>query len=88
MVSRELSKGKSSLLYHLQGESVGKVKAWLLKMQEEADLAIEAGATTSAQVLTAMRTAGMGHIDEGWVERYCYKIFGPLSKSNRRNIKI
>ena len=88
MVSRELSKGKSSLLYHLQGESVGKVKEWLLKMQEEADLAIKAGATTSTQVITAMRTAGMEHIDEGWVERYCYKIFGPPSKPNRRNLKV
>ena len=88
MVSRELSKGKSSLLYHLQGESVGKVKQWLQTMQEEADLAIEAGATTSAQVLTAMKVTGMGHIDEGWVERYCYKIFGPPSKPNRRNLEV
>ena len=56
MVSRELSKGKSSLLYHLQGESVGKVKEWLLKMQEEADLAIEAGATTTSQVIIAMKS--------------------------------
>ena len=82
MVSRELSKGKSSLLYHLQGESVGKVKQWLLKMQEEADLAIEAGATTYGEVILAMRTSGMGHIDEGWVERHCYKVFGPPSKPN------
>ena len=87
-MSRELSKGKSSLLYHLQGESVGKVKQWLLKMQEEADLAIEAGATTHGEVIIAMRTAGMGHIDEGWVKRYCYNILGPPSKPNRRDLEV
>ena len=88
MVSRELSKGKSSLLYHLQGESVGKVKQWLQTMQEEADLAIEAGATTHGEVIIAMRTAGMGHIDEGWVERYCYNILGPPSKPIRRDLEV
>ena len=57
-------------------------------MQEEADLAIEAGATTPGEIILIMKATGMLHIDEGWIERYCYKIFGPPSKPNRRDLEV
>ena len=49
---------------------MGKVKNWLMEMQEEADFALEEGARNSGEVILAMRNAGMRIIDEHWVSQY------------------
>ncbi len=49
---------------------MGKMKAYMMELQEEADYAISEGANSSAEVIMHMRNSGMQHVDEHWVTKY------------------
>ena len=43
---------------------MGKMKAYMMELQEEADYAISEGANSAAEVIMHMRNSGMPHVDE------------------------
>jgi hypothetical protein len=49
---------------------MGKMKAYMMDLQEEADYAISEGANSAAEVIMHMRNSGMPHVDEHWVTKY------------------
>lgn len=49
---------------------MGKMKAYMMELQEEADYAISEGANSAAEVIMHMRNSGMPHVDEHWVTKY------------------
>ena len=49
---------------------MGKIKNWMMEMQEEADYALDEGARTSGEVIYSMRQSGLQNIDEHWVIQY------------------
>ena len=49
---------------------MGKIKNWMMEMQEEADYALDEGARTSGEVIYSMRQSGLQNIDEHWVTQY------------------
>ena len=55
---------------------MGKVKNWMMEMQEEADFALREGAKNAGEVILAMRQAGMYNLDERWVRKYVEEILG------------
>ena len=55
---------------------MGKVKNWMMEMQEEADFALREGAKNAGEVILAMRQAGMYNLDERWVREYVEEILG------------
>ena len=50
--------------------TMGKMKAYMMELQEEADYAISEGANSAGEVIMYMRNSGMSHIDEHWVTKY------------------
>ncbi len=55
---------------------MGKIKNWMMEMQEEADFALYEGAKNSSDVIFAMKNAGMSIIDEHWVSQYVNERLG------------
>tara|TARA_Y100000296_G_scaffold87176_1_gene130335 strand:- start:1573 stop:1758 length:186 start_codon:yes stop_codon:yes gene_type:complete len=55
---------------------MGKVKDWMMDMQEEADFALRDGVTSSGEVILSMRKAGLHNIDEKWVREYVEEVLG------------
>lgn len=55
---------------------MGKIKNWMMEMQEEADLALSEGAKNSGDVIFTMRNTGMRVIDEHWVSQYVEERLG------------
>ena len=56
---------------------MGKMKAYMMELQEEADYAISEGANSAAEVIMHMRNSGMPHVDEHWVTKYYTERCGP-----------
>ncbi len=50
--------------------TMGKMKAYMMDLQEEADYAIQEGANSAAEVIMHIRNSGMPHVDEHWVTKY------------------
>jgi len=55
---------------------MGKVKNWMMEMQEEADFALREGVKNADEVILVMRQAGMYNLDERWVRKYVEEILG------------
>jgi hypothetical protein len=55
-------------------KDMGKMKAYMMDLQEEADYAISEGANSAAEVIMYMRNSGMPNVDEHWVTKYYTKV--------------
>jgi hypothetical protein len=49
---------------------MGKMKTYMMDLQEEADYAIQEGANSAGEVIMHIRNSGMSHVDEHWVTKY------------------
>ena len=54
---------------------MGKMKAYMMDLQEEADYAIQEGANSAGEVIMHIRNSGMSNVDEHWVTKY-YEDYG------------
>ena len=55
---------------------MGKVKDWMMDMQEEADFALRDGAKNAGEVILSMRNAGLHNLDEKWIREYVEGVLG------------
>ena len=55
---------------------MGKVKNWMMEMQEEADFALREGVKNADEVILVMRQAGMYNLDERWIREYVEERLG------------
>ena len=55
---------------------MGKVKNWMMDMQEEADCALRSGAKNAGEVILSMRMDGINNLDEKWIREYVEEILG------------